>query len=628
MADISHIKIDDTILDIKDRKSRDLLNKKIYFFNDINSMKLSTDIINGMLIKTKGYYNENDGGDGFYFVRNKTNEDIEDNAFIIFLQNNLVAELLIENNCVNFKQIGAKSYDENFNKIDSSQFLQKYLNKLNTSITSIKLFIPAGVYFFTSTIIDIDNIDIEGEKQFSLYNMKGSVIAPFSNEQNYIWQIGNTNKTTSNIKIKNLFFTGYNITHTSNKFYNTDIEDIYNITSLLKITKCFGGFTDNLMFMFFKGKALELTSSFEIYFKTLNFRHGQNINGSILNFANKIGGNDNISACIFESMMFEAMHGDLINVEQNANFGHNYIGYINFEDYAFVYGESDQGQYTSLSSPSSIYNDSTAHHHAIINVEYGAQFNCDINTIGLNNFAFRYYLLNNTQYIYDTIIKCSYSQYLDINLNNLNIVGILKNARLILQTGENMGLLSSVIVNNAVTDNNDCKFYCDVSAFTNLIVNNITDKTFGKTKLIYNKFRDYRTNAQQYVNGKQRGNVKHDDNSINDDKLVLNLINPVTYPSVNRMECIIPVLGKKLHLRAKLPSAEGTISLGTEVINTKTSSAVTTKNINAQGTGNFEWYTLDYSSNITDEIIGDCIVRFFPNNGYDFNIELDCFFWE
>ena len=78
-------------------------------YNSVAEMKADTMLWEGMSTKTLGYYAPNDGGGASYLIRTKTESDVDDGGSIHELQNELVAELIIENGTVNVKQFGAKS---------------------------------------------------------------------------------------------------------------------------------------------------------------------------------------------------------------------------------------------------------------------------------------------------------------------------------------------------------------------------------------------------------------------------------------------------------------------------------------------------------------------------------------
>lgn len=78
----------------------------IFNYDDVNSMKLATNLINGGYVQTRGYYEANDGGASIYKIRNVTNDDIIDEKFIIALYDNTLVGELLHNNIININQLG------------------------------------------------------------------------------------------------------------------------------------------------------------------------------------------------------------------------------------------------------------------------------------------------------------------------------------------------------------------------------------------------------------------------------------------------------------------------------------------------------------------------------------------
>ncbi len=120
----------------------------IWGFNTINDMLQATNLINGSKCRTLGYYEKNDGGSGLYLIRNRTFEDVIDNGKIHIVNENLVAELIIENDVVNVKQFGAKGDGE----IDDYNPIKNCLNVFNN------IYFPSGNYNIS------DNLDVENKK--------------------------------------------------------------------------------------------------------------------------------------------------------------------------------------------------------------------------------------------------------------------------------------------------------------------------------------------------------------------------------------------------------------------------------------------------------------------------------
>lgn len=85
--------------------------KAVRSYENVAQMKADTKLKEGYHVKTKGYYSVNDGGEGTYIIRLRTIDDIEDNALIHFIGNNLVAEFVCENDFISAKQIGGIEND-------------------------------------------------------------------------------------------------------------------------------------------------------------------------------------------------------------------------------------------------------------------------------------------------------------------------------------------------------------------------------------------------------------------------------------------------------------------------------------------------------------------------------------
>ena len=137
----------------------DYLNSKAVFgFDNVASMKTSTNLIDGSYAETLGYHTKNDGGNALYKIRTITNDDVVDESFIIALNDNtLIAELVIDNN-INVKKLGA--YGDNTH--DDTSIFNKMLNKLN------KLIVGIGTYKISETLtISNKTIDIKGSINYT-----------------------------------------------------------------------------------------------------------------------------------------------------------------------------------------------------------------------------------------------------------------------------------------------------------------------------------------------------------------------------------------------------------------------------------------------------------------------------
>lgn len=121
-------------------------------FNTVNDLRNATNLKPNCTIKTLGFYSFNDGGNATYKIREKK-ENEEETPSRIFLSNNLVAELIMDN-YINILQLGAKN-EENF---DNTIFIQNAIDNYK------KIFIPQGT-FYTSNIVINNQIEL-----FGIYN--------------------------------------------------------------------------------------------------------------------------------------------------------------------------------------------------------------------------------------------------------------------------------------------------------------------------------------------------------------------------------------------------------------------------------------------------------------------------
>ena len=69
-------------------------SRAVHTYDNVSSMKSDTNLRAGTHVRTKGYYNINDGGSAEYYVRNKTIDDVENNGTTHFVGDTLVAELI------------------------------------------------------------------------------------------------------------------------------------------------------------------------------------------------------------------------------------------------------------------------------------------------------------------------------------------------------------------------------------------------------------------------------------------------------------------------------------------------------------------------------------------------------
>ena len=161
-------------------------------FNTVQDMKEATNIVEGSTVKTLGYYNINDGGNGTYKIRTITTEDVVDEGHIISINSTLIAELVDYQ--INIKQFGAKGDG----LTNDSIAIQKAINYLTNIIlnsdyaTNNTIYIPGGKYKIQNQIILSPFIKLKtiGYAVFESYVSNDSTLF-IKPDADYIDTIGN-----------------------------------------------------------------------------------------------------------------------------------------------------------------------------------------------------------------------------------------------------------------------------------------------------------------------------------------------------------------------------------------------------------------------------------------------------
>lgn len=214
----------------------------LFCFDTVSEMKNATNFVDGSFAKTLGFYNKNDYGASFYKIRNKTENEVIDEKTVIEINENLVAELLIEKiMCVN--QYGAKGdgvTDDSvsINKAFSNSKISEYIFAPN-SIYMVKGYEDGQPQGGTNGIRETTGLVVHSN---SIINLNFSKIKIITNSrQNYN---AFTLKNIENVIIKNGYIEGDNATHTGvtgEWGYGIALMKAKNIQlENLTITKCWG----------------------------------------------------------------------------------------------------------------------------------------------------------------------------------------------------------------------------------------------------------------------------------------------------------------------------------------------------------------------------------------------------
>lgn len=609
----------------------DYLNSKAIFgFDNVASMISATNLIDGSYAKTLGYYSKNDGGSALYKIRTITNDDVVDDKFIIEMDDDsLIAELIIENNTVNIKQLGARSQAKDDTKYDIKNYIDSYITKQNELESSLKLYIPSGIWYTSGNqLYSKYGLHIEGDEKFSGFDTfgNGTIISTYINNQSYIFQLGNSANVCHNWVLKNICFSTANFTFTENVF---KVDSVKTVTKAIELHYAEYGLSDNLFFIHIKGNAFSIGSSWENYFKLLNFRYVSNLNGSIMNFETtdpSLTNYPNITANTFDFLMFERIQGHIINLENDCRCYNSHFGIINVEPNQL---DDNGAVYTSFTDENiDSFDDTNAHHLAIFNIADGGKFAENvINNIELNNYGKHYFTINSENYVYDTIVKmgenCSNANI----YNNITLNGGFKQVKVIylpstitrVQQTTNFSTFGNFVTDIARG------FMFDVNGLPGIYDNNsvltgVNPATYREPSaqlfMNANWIPCFKTKPLRNYLNYGLGALYYDADSRNNLKLV---VKPRTED--NNLErgvaSSVVSVNKKFAIRAKVPNGE-TCRL---IIN-DLSDDTKNQNLNCVGDGTYQIYQADLSS----MTVGDkLLITVSANNTYQRNIMCDVF---
>lgn len=426
--------------------------QKIY--NTVSDMISDSSITANQKVKTLGYYSKNDGGGAEYVI-----SDTSSNYYFqIETNNSLYAQMLVKNDTIDFRQLGAKANDSNY---DSRTPLLNYVTLCNNLNKTLKLLIPNGNWYFTPThICRIGGVNIEGFSGFPARGYFSCCFLPKNDNQDYILKFGGE----SNMNDTQLAYASTNTSNVmTNITFSTGTKKV-NYGCLVLEYANYGTYK-NIYFNTFIGTGLYIRSSWENYFDILNFRNKSGFDSPSLLFDTArsiVNVSANISSSSFDKVMFENCCGNLIQSNQSSNFLNNQFGEINIEN-----------AYKNLQSGEAMYNvtqDTDLSEMTPLYVFYGVGFDNTFNTINYTGLIARqnyWNALNNTNYYFQGIFGIpSSSDTIEGNIFNNIINNIFLRRNCTILTTDNIftnafkfnagNIVASVKVTEKFKINNGC----------------------------------------------------------------------------------------------------------------------------------------------------------------------------
>ena len=423
------------------------------------------------VVNTLGYYKAFDGGGATYLITNDNTLTI-DESFAIGLDNGLKAKLIIENNTINIKQLGARNQDMSDAKYDIKQYLQRYISYLDTQLYHIKLYIPSGVWYCSACdLTRVKGFDIVGDKGLIEGYPNCTVITSLNEDQEYVFRLGNGLKPTNNWHLDGITLSSndYKYDETTRGFLPSNTKTITDALLILWYA-CFG-LTEQLEFDGVIGRCLRICSCWENFFGIINVQNVSSDSKIVFDTVDtSFIAEANITDSEFKTLRFERITGDCITFESNCAVSGVHFGNINLEPSKH---EIESNTYSDdISAFEGVSN-------AIFNFKGGASISID--NIQCNNLSYRYYTRNDINYIYDTIFKVSTTtEEVIVNLSKLIIHYAKKITNVILQKNPNSKLKSNISVSEIInTTNHDA--ICNVKGFPRISTGN--SKIYSKPRI-------------------------------------------------------------------------------------------------------------------------------------------------
>lgn len=179
-----------------------------------------------------GYYSIGDGGNSLYKIRDKSDSDVDDGGSVIFLNNGLVASLIVENNTINVKQFGAKGDGST----DDTVAIQSAIDASKDWYT---IYVPAGIYIISAGLTMEKRRTLRGDSYCrddcspfgaSVISVKKGVsnITAFKIVQRRGTETTNPGWNENRSAIINMTFIG-NSCHMENNTEGTEVGDKYKL---------------------------------------------------------------------------------------------------------------------------------------------------------------------------------------------------------------------------------------------------------------------------------------------------------------------------------------------------------------------------------------------------------------
>lgn len=581
-----------------------LQSNAIISFDTVQDMVDSELLVDGSTVRTLGYYELNDGGGATYKIVNDPSLNT-DNSFVILLQNDLKAKL-IYNSEISILQLGARSQKNNI-RYDIHDYITKYITKNEQSYRKFALFIPQGIYYTSPIEIVSENYKIYGVSTNS-GKRKPTILSAWGNQE-YIIKCGSSLNGSGYGTIENITF--------SSALY----DDSYNRTSYYTISNAclvynwvYYMTSNYLCFEYIVGSAFKISTSWELWFSWLDFYHINAFGKGVFIFDEVMENveNGNLSDCSFNYLRFEQLMGDCIVFKENCKGLNLHFGTINVEPSVVTDGGTIWNDYTTNITLEKL--------DCVVAIEGPTTFIID--NIQLNNFYWKYYTLNNLNYVFGDIIQIRNSNIIyQAVINTIALYFANNNVSLIRSIGNVYdNYMSKILVNNVV-NNSPYNLLLNIKNLSKIELKSPLSGRERENRYI-TQFGSMIPCYKNIYNNvlSVKGLLNYDENSVNPEKVVITSNNELT--GIGKRLFGFLFNSRNFYLRAKIEDGQS-LDVAIYGYNPETDNFSKIGESSLLGTGDYERYeiTLDNKTKMYGSICYFQIV----NNNESTSISLDTF---
>lgn len=515
------------------------------------------------------------------------------------------------NEQVSILQLGGKRQRNN-EHFDIHDIVLRYVDFNENLKNPITLFLPAGIYYTTPIEIVSTNYRIVGQcERTGVVNgisAKPTIISAYTNQE-YIIKCGNATTGSGYGTIENIMFS--TCVYDDN-FARVSYNEVTN--ACLVFNWVYFMRSKFLSFEYIKGTAFKISTCWELMFDFIDFYHIDAHQNGIFVFDELIPTveNGNTSDSNFGYLRFEQIIGKCIVMKNNCHVLDVRFGTINVEpsivsDMGYTYDNYDS-ELDYVVTP-------------VFDINGQSIFILD--NLQINNFYWRYHIVNNQNVVVGDIIHLTNTNLLyGIIINSINLWYSNNNVNLIKSIDNSYdNWKSKLIVNNVLNDSN-YDLLCNVKDVAKIELKSPICGSQRDSQYITqygNRIPCYKNvYANQYAN---RGLINYNQEAVNAERLTIK--NPGNLTGVGKRLFAFIYNSQTLLLRAKIENGQS-LSVAVYYYNVDTNSYSSLGSATLVGDGSFKEYEIEFTTD-SSKYRGSTAFLQLVNNNETTEFEVDMF---